>query len=125
MRLPLETLSMGVAFMIGEAAFVGDRRGQRELLNRVISEKCDRIWGMGTEYSGDRTTCFVTTQAGMLQAVLMGMTGIRFEPGNWTKYKACLPEGWSKIEADRIYLGGQAYRLEAVHGKKAVLTPLE
>ena len=123
--LPTDTLSMGAVFMIGEGAFVGDRQWQRELLHRVITEKCDPVWGMGTEYTGDKTTCFVTTQAGMLQTVLTAMTGIRFEPGNWTKYEACLPEGWSRIEVDRVYLGGQAYRLEAVHGKKAVLTPVE
>ena len=36
----------------------------------------------------------------------MGMAGLRFEPGNWTKYDACLPEGWSRIQAGRIWLDG-------------------
>lgn len=122
--LPNKTLSMGVVFMIGDGAFLGDRRWQRELIDRVIAEKCDPVWGMGLEYTGDKTTCFVTTQAGMLQTVLMAMTGIRFEPKDWTKYDACLPDGWSRIEVDRVWLGGKAYRLEAVHGQKASLTYL-
>ncbi|MHC4797824.1 MAG: hypothetical protein ACYTF1_14370 [Planctomycetota bacterium] len=125
MTIPMKKLSMGVVFFIGDGAFLGDRKGPRELFHRVISEKWEPLWGMGTEYTGETTTCFVTTQAGMLQTVMMGLTGIRFEPNNWTKYKACLPEGWTKIEVDRIYLGGQAYRLEALHGSKAALTPIE
>jgi len=55
----------------------------------------------------------------------MAFTGIRFEPGNWAKYEACLPEGWTRIEIGRIYLGGQAYCIEVEHGKKATLTPIE
>jgi hypothetical protein len=61
----------------------------------------------------------------MLQTAMMAFTGIRFEPGNWTKYDACLPEGWSRIEVDRIYLGGKPYRLSVEHGRKAVLQPAQ
>jgi hypothetical protein len=115
-------LSMGVDFFIGDGAFLGDRIGPKRLFERTMKEKWEPVWGMGLEYSNDKTTCFVTTQAGMLQTVMMAMTGLRFEPGNWTKYNACLPEGWSRIEVDRIYLGHTSYRLEAVHGQKASLT---
>jgi len=104
---PDRVLSMGVVFKIGQAAFLGDRDGQRKLFDRVLAEQCEPAWGMGVEYTNDTTTCFVTTQAGMLQTVLMAMTGIRFEPGNWTKYEACLPTGWTRIESDRVWLGGR------------------
>ena len=111
-------------FFIGEGAFLGDRVAPRRLIHRVIRETQDPVWGMGTEYSGVGTTCFVTTQAGMLQAVMMGLTGLRFEPGDWAKYPACLPEGWERIEVERIWLGGVPYHLEALHGLKARLTLL-
>lgn len=116
-------LSMGVAFKIGAGAFLGDRAGQRELLDRALNEKWEPTWGMGREYSNASTTCFVTTQAGMLQTVLLAMTGLRFEPDNWTKYPACLPAGWERIECDRIWLRGEPYRLVAVNGEKARLIP--
>jgi trehalose/maltose hydrolase-like predicted phosphorylase len=116
-------LSMGVVFKIGQAAFIGDRHRQRALFERVISEKCDPVWGMGREYTGDRQTCFVTTQAGMLQTVLMAMTGLRFERDNWAKYPACLPEGWESITVDRMHLGGRVYRMRAVDGEPAELIP--
>jgi trehalose/maltose hydrolase-like predicted phosphorylase len=122
---PQEKLSMGVVFKIGHAAFLGDRQWQRVMFDRVTREKWEKPWRMGLEYSYDRHTCFVTTQAGMLQTALMGMTGIRFNPDDWTKYPACLPEGWSKIECGRIYLGNEAYRIEAVSGQEAQLTPLD
>jgi len=125
MTMPNKTLSMGVVFFIGDGAYLGDREGQRKLFDRVLREKWEPVWGMGLEYTGDKSTCFVTTMAGMLQTALMGMTGIRFEPDNWTKYDACLPAGWEKIECDRIWLGGKAYSLEAVTGKKAKLTPFQ
>lgn len=60
---------------------------------------------------------------GMLQTAMMAFTGLRFEPNNGTKYEACLPEGGTKIKIDHIYLGAKPYRLEAEHGKQAVLTP--
>ncbi len=118
-------LSMGVVFFIGDGTFLGDRDGPRRLFERTMREKWEPVWGMGLEYSNDKTTCFVTTQAGMLQAVMMGMTGLRFTPDDWTKYDACLPAGWEKFEIDRIYLGGKAFALEAVHGSQATLTRID
>ena len=125
LTLPMDVLSMGVVFFIGDGAFLGDRVGQRELFDRTLRDKYEPLWRMGSEYTGTDTTCFVTTMAGMLQTAMMGMTGLRFEPEDWTKYPACLPEGWEKIEVGRIYLQGKPYRLVAVHGQEATLTPVE
>ena len=113
-----------VVFKIGDSAFVGDRKSQRVLFDRTVAETWEPLWGMGREYTHSKSTCFVTTQAGMIQTVLMAMTGIRFDPENWTKYQACLPQGWSRIQVDRIYLGGKSYGLDATDGAKASLTPL-
>ncbi|HUV04503.1 MAG TPA: hypothetical protein VMX94_05295 [Armatimonadota bacterium] len=125
MTLRKESFSMGYSFVVGEAAFVGDRNGARESFHRLAEEVFEPTWGMGTECPGAATTCFLTTMAGVLQAAMMAFTGIRFEPGNWAKYEACLPDGWKRIEIERIYLGGQAYSLEAEHGRKARLAPIE
>jgi trehalose/maltose hydrolase-like predicted phosphorylase len=119
-----DTLSMGVAFIVGDAAFVGDRDAARHWFDRMAAETMEPVWGMGVEYTGSPTACFVTTMGAALQSAMMAFTGIRFEPENWTKYDACLPAGWEKIEVDRIYLGRKPYRLEAVSGRKATLTPI-
>ena len=125
MKLDKRVLCMGHAFFTGDAAFVGDRKGARKLLDRIIDETLEPVWGMGTECTTATSTCFITTMGAMLQTAIMAFTGIRFEPEHWTKCDACLPEGWDRIEVGRIYLGGQAYKLEAVNGGKAVLTPIE
>lgn len=124
MALKQDVVCMGHCFFAGEAAFVGSREGARALFDRVIDETTEPAWGMGTEYTNADTTCFVTTMGGMLQTAMMAFTGLRFDPGNWTRYEVCLPEGWTKIEVDRIHLGGRAYHLEARHGRKAVLTEI-
>lgn len=122
MTLEIGGLNMGHAFFVAEAAFIGDRRYARHWLDRVINDMWEKTWGMGTEFTSATETCFVTTMGAMLQTAMMAFTGLRFEPGNWTKYTACLPENWEKIEVDRIYLGGECYSLVARNGEKAQLT---
>lgn len=122
MTMDAPVLSMGHCFFAAEAAFVGHRKGARHLFHRVVNETQEPVWGMGVEYTHAQPPCFVTTMGGMLQTAMMAFTGLRFEPGNWTKYDACLPEGWESIEIDRIHLGGRAYSLRAEHGRKAILT---
>lgn len=117
-------ICMGHSLHVGDGAFLGDRKGSRWLLHRIIDDCAETVWGMGTEYTGGRDTCFLTTMAGLLQSAMLAFTGIRFEPGNWTKYEACLPEGWERIEIERIYLGMKAYHVLAEHGKKAELTEI-
>ncbi|HPU27918.1 MAG TPA: hypothetical protein PK458_17195 [Phycisphaerae bacterium] len=122
---PTERLNMGTSLTIGDGAFLGDRKGTYMLLHRLIKEESEPVWGMGLEFSGETTTCFITTMGGMLQTVMMGMTGLRFERDNWLAYEACLPEHWSRIEVDRIWLAGKPFRLVAEHGRKAQLIPIE
>ncbi len=114
-------ICMGHSLHVGDGAFLGDRKGPKWLLHRIIDDTFEPVWGMGTEYTGATDTCFLTTMAGVLQSAMMAFTGIRFDPDNWTKYDACLPDGWKRIEIERIYLGGKAYSLRAEHGRKAVL----
>jgi len=122
---PTERLNMGTALTIGDGTFLGDRDGTYMLVHRLIREESEPVWGMGLEFSGEKTTCFITTMGAMLQTVMMGMTGLRFERDNWLKYDACLPKNWTRIEVDRIRLAGRPYHLVAEHGRKAELIPIE
>jgi trehalose/maltose hydrolase-like predicted phosphorylase len=121
-NLEIGRVSMGAVFHAGSAAAAGDRVGAGVFFSNTSQIMSEPVWGMGTEYTNATTTCFLTSMGGLLQVAMMAFTGLRFEPGNWAKYDACLPEGWEKIEIERIYLAGKPYRLEAVHGHKAVLT---
>jgi trehalose/maltose hydrolase-like predicted phosphorylase len=67
--------------------------------------------------------CFLTDFGAMLQAAIIGFTGLRVQDGDWAKYPATLPEGWSSIEVERIWVRGEPKRLLAVSGRKAQLTP--
>ena len=53
----------------------------------------------------------------MLQTVLFGFTGLRLSDGNWSRHAATLPDGWTRIEVDRIWVRGVPKKLVAEHGK--------
>jgi len=64
---------------------------------------------------------YVTSCGSLLLATMFGFTGIRISAGDWRRYPAALPEGWSQIEVDRVWVRGRPKRLVAEHGKLAVL----
>jgi hypothetical protein len=68
---------------------------------------------------------YMTTYGALQSAVLLGYTGVRLTEPGFVKFKASLPEGWSKITVGKITLGGKRYRLEAEHGAFAKLIPLD
>ena len=62
--------------------------------------------------------------SGFLTALLYGFTGIRpspAEPDTWTERHVVLPEGWQRIEVERVWVRGQTYSLEARPGAPASL----
>ena len=65
---------------------------------------------------------YVTGHGSLLQTAMLGFTGLRFSAGDWRRYPAALPEGWDRIEIDRVWVRGEPLRLVAEHGKTAVLT---
>lgn len=65
--------------------------------------------------------CFLTTFGSLLQTAMLGFTGIRVNEGDWRKYPASLPTGWSRIEMDRIWVKGEPKRLIAIDGSPAKL----
>jgi hypothetical protein len=71
---------------------------------------------------------FFANLGGLLLGLLLGMTGVTADEGDpqgWTRRSVCLPEGWTTIEVDRLWVRGRPFRLTAAHGAdRAELTPL-
>jgi trehalose/maltose hydrolase-like predicted phosphorylase len=78
-------------------------------------------WGMIREAPSQDYGCFLTNFGSVLQTVMLGFTGLRIRQGDWRAYPAMLPEGWSGIEMDRLWVRGQPKRLIAESGKLAEL----
>lgn len=71
---------------------------------------------------------FFANLGGMLLGLTLGMTGLVIDDGNpqgWARRPVLLPEGWSAIVIERIWVRGKPMRLEARHGAdRAQLTPV-
>ena len=55
----------------------------------------------------------------MLLGLLFGLTGIVADdgdPAGWTRRPVVLPEGWTSIEVERVWIRGRPARLSARHG---------
>jgi protein-glucosylgalactosylhydroxylysine glucosidase len=65
--------------------------------------------------------CFLTNFDSLLQTVMLGFTGLRIRHDDWRAYPASLPEGWSRIEIDRLWIRGKPQHLVAEHGSPAQL----
>ncbi|PYT79382.1 MAG: hypothetical protein DMG40_16525 [Acidobacteria bacterium] len=103
------------------AALVGDKRHARELFNNSWKNVWLEPFGMIRETPSQDYGCFLTNFGSLLQTVMVGFTGLRISGGDWQKYPASLPSGWSKIEIERVYVKGEAKRLVATDGAPAKL----
>ncbi len=71
---------------------------------------------------------FFANMGGFLLSLLTGFTGL--QPGwgdvkSWPRRAVMLPEGWTAIEVERVWIGGRPYKLAARQGaERAELTPL-
>jgi hypothetical protein len=64
--------------------------------------------------------------SGYLTGLLYGFTGLRLGPGDpatWAERPTALPEGWDRLEVERVWIRGRGYSLEASAGSSALLTP--
>lgn len=62
---------------------------------------------------------FMANMGGMLMAMLLGLPGIEIsdaDPADWGRRPVVLPSGWKSIMVERLWVGGEPFRLEAVHG---------
>jgi trehalose/maltose hydrolase-like predicted phosphorylase len=71
---------------------------------------------------------FFANLGGMLLGLTLGMTGLVIddgEPEGWARRPIVLPQGWSAITIERLWVRGKPMRLQARHGAdRAELTAL-
>ena len=115
------------------AARLGDRRLALKLLDDGYGQFCTGRFRQTLEYRADRfpeqpqAGPFFANIGGFLTSLLFGFTGLRAGPGapdSWAERKVLLPQGWSSIEVDRLWIHGQAMRLIARQGEMARLERL-
>lgn len=62
---------------------------------------------------------FFANLAGMLLGLLTGLTGLVIhdgDPEDWPTRPVRLPQGWTAITVDRVWIRGRPFRLTATHG---------
>ena len=112
------------------AARAGDRKLSLRLLDEGYAQFVKGRFLQTLEYRPDRfpeqpqAGPFFANMGGFLSGLLLGFT--RLEPGpanleDWAKGPVVLPEGWSAIEVDRLWIRGRPVRLIARHGEVARL----
>ena len=116
------------------AAYTGDRALSAELMEDGYGRFCVGRFMQTLEYRQDvfpeqpRAGPFFANLGGFLLGLLTGFPGL--QPGwgdsqGWARRAVTLPEGWTAIEAERIWIGGRPYRLVARQGaERAELTAL-
>ena len=115
-------IGFSVAADAATAAFLGDRKQARELFDQSWKNIWLKPFGMIREAPNQGYGCFLTNFGSVLQTVMLGFTGLRIRQGDWCAYPATLPEGWSRIEIERVWVRGKPQRLIAQHGKLAQLS---
>jgi len=114
-------IGFAMAAMAATAAVLGEKRRAGELFNESWRNVWLEPFGMIREAPSQDYGCFLTNFGSILQTTMLGFTGIRVDEGDWRKYPASLPAGWSRIEIDRIWVKGEPKRLVAVDGTPAKL----
>ncbi|HEV2419429.1 MAG TPA: hypothetical protein VGX94_16655 [Terriglobia bacterium] len=115
----------GLGFSVCAGAATAAFLGQRERTRQLFDGSWKNVWldpfGMIREAPSEDYGCFLTNFGSILQTTLLGFTGLRLREGDWRAYPANLPEGWSQIEVDRLWVRGQPKRLIAQNGAPAQL----
>ena len=116
------------------AAYAGDPSLSARLLDEGYGQFCVGRFLQTLEYRPDvfpeqpRAGPFFANLGGFLLGLLMGFPGLQVGPGeieSWAKRPVVLPEGWTSIEVERMWIRGRTYRLVARQGAGgAELTPV-
>jgi trehalose/maltose hydrolase-like predicted phosphorylase len=114
-------IGFSVAASAATASFLGDRERARQLFDQSWKNVWLEPFGMIREAPEQDYGCFLTNFGSLLQTALLGFTGLRIREGAWQAYPANLPQGWSRIEVDQIWVRGRPQRLIAENGKPAQL----
>src|SRR5579871_190256 len=117
------------------AAYAGDRRLSAQLMDEGYGQFCVGRFEQTLEYRPDvfpeqpRAGPFFANLGGFLMGLLTGFPGLIPSSGdvkNWMKRPVVLPEGWTRIEVERVWVRGVPYKLVARQGAdQAELTPAE
>jgi trehalose/maltose hydrolase-like predicted phosphorylase len=107
------------------AAFFGDRKKAADQFRHAWEKYWVKPYGITKEYQHYKEGEYLMNHAALLQAAMYVFTGLRVREGEWNKYPATLPEGWQKIEIDRLWIKGKQVHVVAEHDKKAVLSPIK
>lgn len=113
------------------AAWTGDRALSLELLEEGYGAYDYGRFSQTLEYRRDKfedqtpAGPFIANIGGFLTSLLFGFPALKAtaEPlSAWPQRPVVLPEGWTAIECDRLWLRGGEARLVARHGEMARLT---
>ena len=116
------------------AARTGDRRLALRLLDEGYAQFTFGRFSQTLEYRRDKfpeqpvAGPFFANMGGFLMSLLFGFPGILPRPGvvnDWCSRRITLPDGWSSIEVERLWVRGKPMHLTARHGDFATLTSLE
>jgi trehalose/maltose hydrolase-like predicted phosphorylase len=106
------------------AAFFGDRHKAAELFRHSWQPYWIGPYGLTREFPFFADGCFIPNYGSLLMTAMMGFTGLRITDGDWAQYPATLPEGWTRITLDRIWIKGKPMKVVAENGKRAVITEI-
>jgi hypothetical protein len=113
----------GIGFAIAAAAALAAAMENRNAAADLFRLSWQPYWlepfGMIREVSSQTYGCFLTDYGAILRTAMLGFTGIRIGESDWNKYDVTLPENWSAIEIERIYVRGEPKHVIAKHGSKA------
>jgi protein-glucosylgalactosylhydroxylysine glucosidase len=110
------------AAIAATAAWLGYGDKARQLFEASWQGDWIEPFGMLKEAPVETYGCFLTNCGSLLQTAMLGFTGLRIRQESWAAYPATLPEGWSRIEIDRVWIRGKPHRLVAENGKQAVVS---
>ena len=116
------------------AARTGDRRRSAELFEEGYAAYCDTRFHNVHEYRPDRfpdepvAGPFFANLSGFILGCLLALPRLRIgpgEPSSWSENgPIVMPQTWTGIEVERIWVRGEPHRLEAEHGaERARLVP--
>jgi trehalose/maltose hydrolase-like predicted phosphorylase len=107
------------------AACTGDRKLALELLDEGYGRFCVERFCQTLEYRADRfpeqpmAGPFFANIGAYMTGLLFGFTGVRPSSGDiasWPARPVVLPEGWTAIEIDRVWIRGRPMRIVARDG---------
>ena len=116
------SIGFAAAAIAATAAFVGDTSRAGRVFTQAWQQSLLKPFDMMREVPPQDFGCFLTDYGSLLQTAMLGFTGLRVREGAWNKYPARLPDGWSRIEIDRIWVHGEPRRVVASNGIPAKLS---